>query len=194
MNLRRKIELDRAAIQRFRSREKEPLTIPNSILEETRLNDHDRSDFGLQPGPRRTAVKVAEPGPPETQYTDAQGYVLSWGHILERRVNPFVIRDFCLTHLLTHYHRRGLRLRDLQRIVFAGIEAEVDCASREPVMAVGLIGGWALYPGAAVGAITEVVHFASEEKAREWTAETLIENVLPKAIARAREFADRYGH
>ena len=78
--------------------------------------------------------------------------------------------------------------------MFDEIEAELDCTSREPVMVVALIGGWAIYPGTAVGVITQVVHFASETEARDWTAQILIDKMLPKAIAQARKYVNSKDH
>jgi len=195
MNSRKRIVLDEAAIQLFRSKEQQPIAIPQSIREEYRLNEQEQTLIEIKPQPsHRRNTDSVDLLTPEKQYTDANGTVFSWGHILERRVNQFVIWDFCLTHLLSRYLSRGLRFRDLQRVVFAEIEAGVECTSREPVMAVGLIGGWAIYPGTAVGAITQVVHFASESEARDWTAQILIDKVLPKAIVQARKYVNSQGH
>jgi len=195
MTSRKRIALDKAAIKMFCGKEQQSIAIPKSIKEEYRLNEKEKTLFEIQPHiSRRRKTDTVDLVTPEQQYADAHGYVFSWGHILERRVNQFVIWDFCLTHLLSRYLSRGLRLRHLQRIVFAEIEAELDCTSRDPAMAVALIGGWAIYPGTAVGAITQVVHFTSESEARDWTAQILIDKVLPKAIARARKYVDSPGH
>jgi hypothetical protein len=193
LNLIIKTQLDKEAIERFRTKQREPLAIPDSIQEEYRLNEERTTPSGGdRRQKRRQKIKVVvDQGPPLEQYRDATGYRFSWGHILERRVAQFVVWDFCLTHLLARYHRAELRLRDLQERLFEFLEEEVEYTAREPALAAGLIEGWAIYPGAAVGAFTEVIHFASEEAAREWTADILIEKVLPKAIAKAREYADR---
>ena len=195
MNLHKATQLDKTATRRFRNKEKQLLTIPASIQEEYKLNEKESELFGTGLE-SRSEVKTVDsaPGSPVGPYDEAAGYEFSWGHILERRVNQFILWDICLTHLLTRFHRRGLRLRDLQKVVFEAIEVEIDCAAREPVMAVGLVTGWMVYPGTAIGVFTVVVHFAAEDKARQWVIETLIEDVLPGAIATADEFATRYGH
>ena len=97
LNQTTKTQLDKEAIEKFRNKEKQTLSIPESIKEEYRMqDDEDRK--------RRQRIKVmVDKGPPLQQYTDATGYLFSWGHILERRVAQFVIWDFCLTHLLSRY-------------------------------------------------------------------------------------------
>ena len=190
MNVNRKTQLDKMAIQRFLRKEKQVVTIPDSIVQEYPLTKKSK---GRNPGSKAKPVQ-SELRTPYEQYAQGEGYNFSWGHILERRMAQFIFWDFCLSNLLTQFQSRGMGLNELQRIVFDVLEAEVECTGSEPVTAVGLTDGWKIYPGTAISAFTMVIHFASEEKARDWTAETLLEEVVPKAIAVAMQVLKRNAH
>lgn len=89
--------------------------------------------------------------PPLAQYSSAIGYEFPWGHILERRVNQYVVWDFCLSHLLLQYLQAGKRLEDCQKQVFKVLERKFDCTTRDVVTLVSLAKAWQLCPSSSVG-------------------------------------------
>ncbi len=167
MTLHLVCNVDQAAKQGFLAGFSQPLAIPDAILSEYIL---------------RTPVmhNIYTPGPPLVQYQAAIGYEFPWGHILERRVNQYVVWDFCLSHLLLQYLQAGKRLEDCQKQVFNALERRFDCTTRDVVMLVGLT-AWQLCPSSSVGIFAQVAHFTAEQAAREWVVNELLK-VLPEII------------
>lgn len=188
----RQIIIDREALRRFQNKTYQTVAIPEVLMEAYRLIGADLGLTGHEK-PQSTQDPKGIRGIKHV-YQDAQGVVFSWGHILERRINQYVIWDYCLIPLLNRYLGRGLHLSHLQQQVFTVIEKHVNRTTRDVISTVAITEGWTFCPGTAISAVTQVVHFTAEREARDWTAERLLEQVLPNAIAKAREFADRNGH
>ena len=130
--------------------------------------------------------------PPLAQYSSAIGYEFPWGHILERRVNQYVVWDFCLSHLLLQYLQAGKRLEDCQKQVFKVLERKFDCTTRDVVTLVSLAKAWQLCPSSSVGIFSQVAHFTAEQAAREWVVAELLA-VLPEIIANAQPSVTKKG-
>lgn len=160
------LSIDTVSSNRFRIREKQRLTISESILEEIRLGN---------------AMKDY---PPISQYENAEGYEFSCGHILERRAGQYLVWDFCFNHLLSQYLSTGRRLNDLQRAVFLELERVVDCTTRDIVKVLSMSDGWKIIPCSTFGVFTLVIHFTEESEAREWVVDTLLNNVIPTVIGK----------
>jgi hypothetical protein len=112
----------------------------------------------------------------------AIGYLFSWGYILERRFNQFVLWDYCLTHYLP----AGYRLDEIQRQVFTCVAEKFTCTSRDLMAWLSLESAWMLCPCSAVGLFSHLVHYASEQQAREWVVHELL-TVLPAVIVDAHQ-------
>lgn len=164
--------IDQLAKQRFLTLFNQPLTIPDAIL----------SEYTLRPPIMHNAYVQQ---PPLAQYQSAIGYEFPWGHILERRVNHYVVWDFCLSHLLLQFLQAGYRLEDCQKQVFKALERLFACTTRDLYTLVGLTKDWQLCPSSSVGVFSQVSHFTAEQAAREWIVAELLA-VLPEVIATAQ--------
>jgi len=158
--------IDTKQYNRFKSREKTRLGIPECILEECSLN------FGIEMSSNKECA-------PMTQYKNAEGFEFTWGHILERRTDRYIVWDFCFTHLLTQYLATGKRLSDLQRVVYYHLERTVECTTRDIIPVLSMQEGWKIIPCSAVGAFSLVIHFSQEANACEWIINELFHDVLP---------------
>jgi len=165
--------IDTQSIQEFMKRTQNNLPISEPLLEE----------YSLQSVHSLKKTKNGEISPIR-QYKDAEGYEYSWGSILERRTNEYVIWDYCCTNLLTHYLKTGQRLADLQRDVFPEIEKIISCTAKDIVDVLSIKSGWLFYPASPVGAFSQIIHFTDEKQAREWTVEHLLVHELPKILSR----------
>jgi hypothetical protein len=166
MTQRKTLSIDTASSDRFRIREKKPLTTPESILEET-SQGNTMKDY-----------------PPISQYEKTEGYEFSWGHILERRAEQYLVWDFCFNQLLSQYLNTGRRLNDLQRAIFFELERHVDCTTRDITRVLRMDDGWKIIPCSTVGGFTLVVHFTEEDEAREWVVNHLLNRVIPEVIGK----------
>lgn len=119
---------------------------------------------------------------PTKQYHESEGFEFTWGHILERRTDKYLVWDFCFVQLLTQYLRAGKRLSDLQRAFFYLLERKIACTTRDIVPVLSMEEGWKIIPCSAVGAFTLVIHFTQEADAREWVAHELLCGAIPEAI------------
>jgi hypothetical protein len=164
--------IDQLSCQRFLQQCSRALAIPDAILTEYTLRSPIMHNVHLQP-------------PPLAQYECAIGYEFPWGHILERRVNQYVVWDFCLSQLLMHYLRAGKRLEDCQKQVFTALERTFDCTTRDLFALVGLSKAWQLCPSSSVGMFSQVAHFTAEQQARECVVSELMA-ALPDIIASAQ--------
>ena len=108
-----------------------------------------------------------------------QGYLFSWGHIEERRIENWVIWDF-------HFHdfRRHDPSTDLQGKRFGELVQCLGCVFRESIDVPCSAIGWSIAPGEGLGAFSVMTHFCHEEAARRWIAATLIPAILPYLIER----------
>lgn len=158
--------IDTATFYRFRTRGKKRLTIPESILEEISLGN---------------AMKDY---PPISKYENAEGYEFTWGHVLERRAEQYLIWDFCFNQLLSQYLNTGRRLYDLQRGVFCELERMVDCTTRDIAQVLSMRDGWKIIPCSTVGVFTLIIHFTEESEAREWVVNNLLNNAIPELIGK----------
>lgn len=160
------LSIDTVTSNHFRLREKKRLTTPESIIEEISLG---------------SAMKDY---PPITQYDKAEGYEFSWGHILERRAERYLIWDFCFNQLLSQYLNTGRRLNDLQRAVFFELEKHIDCTTHDIAQVLSMSDGWKIIPCSTVGVFTLIIHFTEEEEAREWVVNNLLSIVIPDVIGK----------
>lgn len=170
--------IDTDQLTRFTGRHKRRLGIPPSILEE----------YSLANGSAKVKSTM-ETTPPFSQFQSAEGYEFTWGCVLERRVDRYIIWDFCFNQLLTHYLRAGKRLTNLQRDFYSELERRICCATRDILPVLGMDTGWKIIPCSAVAAFTEVVHFTNELEAREWTSANLIYGTILDIIARLQKNA-----
>ncbi|MEQ1636799.1 MAG: hypothetical protein ABL903_08895 [Methylococcales bacterium] len=173
MSLHPVTRLDQSAQWRFLHNYSQSVQVPEAIL----------SEYTLRP-PIMHNIHV--PQAPLAQYQSAIGYEFSWGHILERRVNQFVLWEYCLSPLLSRYLQAGLRLEDCQKQVFSALERQFVCTSRDLMALLGVTEAWLLCPGSAVGAFIQVVHFTSEVQAKQWVVGELF-GFLPGVIANAQQ-------
>jgi len=166
--------LDTGQLTQFKQREKQKIGMPECILEE----------YLLTPGFHMTHEREIPPG---KQYIDSEGFEFSWGHILERRTDKYIVWDFCFTNLLSRYLRAGKRLSDLQRAVYYVLERKLSCTTRDIVPVLSMEEGWKIIPCSAVGAFTLVIHFTQEPSAREFVAHDLMLEVIPKMLETLQE-------
>jgi hypothetical protein len=164
--------IDTQQISLFSGRFKQTLGIPESILEE----------YSLEKSTRLT--KMTNDYPPLTQYKEAEGYEFTWGNILERRVNEFIVWDYCFNHLLSQYLQNGKRLSDMQRAAFSELEKAIDYTTRDIIPVLSMEHGWQFIPCSTVGAFTQVIHFTREEEARDWTIKHLLTTRLPEIVGK----------
>ncbi len=164
------ILIDTNQTHQFREGKQKKIGMPESIFE----------DHAIAPG--RCRMTNDKSSSPMKEYANAEGFEYSWGHILERRVDKYIVWDFCFSHLLTHYHRNGKRLHDLQRAFFSSLEKTVPITTYDIVPVLSMEEGWKIIPCSTVGAFTMVVHFTQEKAAREWAAYDLLCEAIPKII------------
>jgi hypothetical protein len=162
--------IDTQQFRKFNAREKIKLNMPDSILEEYAL----RTGEGV--------IKMGSEMSPFAEYTNAEGYEFTWGTILERRVDAYIIWDYCFSQLLTHYLRHGKRLSDMQRAIFYELERTVDYTTRDIYPVLGMTKGFRFIPSSSVGGFTQVIHFTSEKEAKGWTIDNLLYQTLPNLI------------
>ena len=122
-------------------------------------------------------------------YAEAIGYEFSWGHILERRFNQYIVWDFCLSTLLMAYLHAGQRLEDCQRQMFKALEKQFNCTSRDVMSWISLDNAWQLCPSSSVGIFSLLVHFTSEDQAKHWVVRELL-SAFPELIASAQQRLD----
>lgn len=111
----------------------------------------------------------------------AQQFTFTWGYILERRANQYVVWDFCLEPLLKQYLAAGKPLEDCQHQVFKALEQRFQCTTRDLLILVGLTQDWQLCPAPSIGLFSQVSHFTAEKRAREWISGELL-TALPDII------------
>jgi len=162
--------IDTQQFRKFNAREKVKLSLPDSILEEYAL----RTGEGV--------TKMNNEMSPFTEYKNAEGYEFSWGTILERRVDAYIIWDYCFNQLLTHYLRHGKRLSDMQRAIFYELERTIDYTTRDIYPVLGMTKGFYFIPSSSVGGFTQVIYFTSEKEAKAWTVDYLLYQTLPNLI------------
>lgn len=170
MNPKKLYVIDTQQFRKFKAREKVKLNTPDSILEE----------YALKTG--EGVIKMEGDMSPFTEYTNAEGYEFTWGTILERRVDAYIVWDYCFNQLLTHYLRHGRRLSDMQRAMFYELERTVDYTTRDIYQVLGMTEGFRFIPSSSVGGFTQVIHFTSEKDAKGWTIENLLYQTLPAMV------------
>lgn len=182
------IVIDVTAIQRFSQAMKTDVSIPVSIVEEYRrrgtlpLPEENRPPYA----PYRKLDALGRPAPEGGG--GAEGYGFSWGHILERHIDRFIVWEFCLDHLLQRYHAANLSLLDLQRVAFDALERHGAPIERDWLLALHMLDaqpplpGFGVFPGGAVSAFCIAVHFCRELEARHWVATALIRHILPRVL------------
>jgi hypothetical protein len=165
--------IDAPAIQRFAKAMTDPLTPPIAILEEYRRRG--RLPASAEDRPPQAAYRTRNAlGQP---FGPAGGYPFSWGHILERHVDRFVLWDFGLDRLLRRYHEAGLGLWHLQGVAFDALERRSGRACGDWLWDLSRLGedppepGFGVFPGSAVSAFGVVTHFCREAEARAWVDE-----------------------
>jgi hypothetical protein len=182
------IVIDVIAIQRFSEAMKADVRVPVSIVEEYRrrgslpLPAENRPPYA----PYRKLNAVGTPAPEGRGR--AEGYEFSWGHILERYIDRFIVWEFCLDRLLQRYHAANLSLLDLQRVAFDALERHGAPVERDWLLALHVLDarpplqGFGVFPGGAVSAFCVVAHFCRELEARHWVATALIRHILPRVL------------
>ncbi len=124
---------------------------------------------------------------PMKQYNNGEGFEFSWGHILERRTDKYIVWEFCFNRLLVQYLRAGKRLTDIQRSTYHFLERTTACATRDIIPVLSMDEGWKIIPCSTIGAFCCVIHFTQEAEAREWIAHDLLIELMPQLITELQQ-------
>jgi len=107
-------------------------------------------------------------------------YIFSWGQIYEHLVGSyFVVWRFSISTLTTNSDEHiTYRSR-----VYSTLESQFpEFSSEQAVLVAGLYDSWCIYPGTSTEMFSIVTTLETEDDAREWVLNNIINKALPEIL------------